>query len=127
MKNFLNNIFYRILIKYFRWIVNHSCIELSEHKNFKFVKGISNTGDFNLYVHIDKNGKPIIDSILLHCTKYDQHKEIPMTYIHRSWSHVMDGSVLYTIKNLSFDDAMNNMRKLSIETEIIEIKNEQTL
>jgi alpha-glucosidase (family GH31 glycosyl hydrolase) len=96
MKSFLNNIFYQLLIRYFRWIVNHSCIELSE-------------------------------SILLHCTKYDQHKEIPMTYIHRSWEYIMDESVLYTIKNLSFNDAMNNMRKLNIETEIIEIKNEEIL
>lgn len=127
MKNFLNNIFYRILIRYFRWIVNHSCIELSEHKNFRFVKDINNTGDFNLYVHIDEDGKPIIDSILLHCTKYDQHKEIPMTYLHRSWEYVMNGSVLYSINNLSFNNAMDSMRKLSIETEIIEIKNEQIL
>lgn len=127
MKNFLNNIFYQLLIRYFRWIVNHSCIELSEHKKFKFIKDTRGTGDFNLYVHIDKNGKPIIQSMLLHCTKYDHHKEIPMTYIHRSWEYVMDGSVLYSINNLSFDEAMDNMRKLSIETEIIEIRNEEVL
>ncbi len=127
MKNFLNNIFYQVLIRYFRWIVNHSCIELSEHKKFRFLKDTKGTGDFTLYVHIDKNGKPIIQSMLLHCTKYDQHKEIPMTYIHRSWEYVMDDSILYSMNNLSFDKAMDNMRKLSIETEIIEIKNEEVL
>jgi hypothetical protein len=39
----------------------------------------------------------------------------------------MDGFILYSINNLSFDEAMDNMRKLSIETEIIEIKNEEVL
>jgi hypothetical protein len=123
MTYFLN----RILQKLSIWSLKRSSSNSKKEKS-KLSKNLATLiargdegGDFTVYFMTDEHGKVIVQSILIHCNKYDEGKMIATSYVLKCWDYAMDGARLWEINGCNMDTALDIPHKLVIDYEIKQI------
>jgi len=118
------------IIKFIAWIQRKLIISYA--KNVKhtslaaFIEAKSNDdGDYDVYFMTSDDGTVIVDSILIHCNKYQEHIHISDTYISKSWKYAMDGANIWCFSDCSLQTALDVPQKLIMDYEIKQLINSE--
>lgn len=117
-----------LTIRFVAWVLRvlliSSATSVKKHKSFyQLVTAKSeDKGEYDIYFMTSENGKLIVDSILIHCNKYEEHKQIAASYMLRCWKYAMQGCTMWCFDGCDLDTALEAVRKLNIDYEIEQIK-----
>lgn len=119
----MNNVLTNAILWVLRKLLMGSAKSHVKKNKGSIVDAISDdNGDYDVYFMTIEE-RIIVDSVLIHCTKYDQDEYIPMSYVSRSWEHAMKGATMWCFKGCKLENALEVPRKLLLEYEIEQIQN----
>lgn len=120
-----------VIIRFVAWLQRKLIISYAKNakKNKSFDTLIQATsddrGDYDVYFMTSDKGTIIIDSILIHCNKYEEHMHISDVYISKSWKYAMEGANMWCFSDCNLQTALDVPQRLVMDYEIKQLMNNE--